>query len=120
MGQLPWWKPYFTFLEEQHGKHPYRPRHRRRLRPPARRRAVRRVAAADNGIALADDGSNAGVATLSGVIFDNYGNSATTQQQANGSGASNQSNTAQVKGSPFTVINQGNQNTAVTFAPLWW
>ncbi|MXM65725.1 hypothetical protein GR925_20280 [Streptomyces sp. HUCO-GS316] len=78
------------------------------------------VAAADNGIALADDGSNAGVATLSGVIFDNYGNSATTQQQANGSGASNQSNTAQVKGSPFTVINQGNQNTAVTFAPLWW
>jgi len=76
------------------------------------------VAAADNG-ALADDGSNAGVATLSGVVFDNNGNSSTTQQQANGSGASNQSNTAQVKGSAFTAVNQGNRNVAINFTELW-
>lgn len=79
------------------------------------------VATADNG-AFADDGSNAGVATVgnSGVGHDNYGNSSTTQQQAIGSGASNQSNTAQVNGSAFTAINQGNDNTSVNFTPLWW
>ncbi|WP_369247700.1 hypothetical protein [Streptomyces sp. R41] len=76
------------------------------------------VAAADNG-AFADDGSNAGVATSrgSGVGHDNYGNSSTTQQQAVGSGASNQSNTAQVNGSAFTAIDQS--NTVVNFTNLW-
>ncbi|MDX3575122.1 hypothetical protein AB0L47_05975 [Streptomyces bobili] len=79
------------------------------------------VAAADNG-AIADDGSNAGVASVvgSGVGHDNNGNSSTTQQNAVGSGASNQSNTAQVDGSAFTAINQGNSNVAVSFTPLWW
>ncbi|MER6285202.1 hypothetical protein [Streptomyces sviceus] len=79
------------------------------------------VAAADNG-GFADDGSNAGVASIvgSGVGHDNNGNSSTTQQSAVGSGASNQSNTAQVNGSAFTAINQGNNNTSVNFTPLWW
>ncbi|MEU0340261.1 hypothetical protein ABZ092_15120 [Streptomyces bobili] len=79
------------------------------------------VAAADNG-AIADDGSNAGVASVvgSGVGHDNNGNSSTTQQNAVDSGASNQSNTAQVNGSAFTAINQGNSNAAVSFTPLWW
>ncbi|AVH57760.1 MULTISPECIES: hypothetical protein [Streptomyces] len=76
------------------------------------------VAAADNG-SFADDGSNAGVATVSGsgVGNDNYGNSSTTQQQAIGSGASNQSNTAQVNGSAFTAIDQS--NTVINFTELW-
>ncbi|WP_406171254.1 hypothetical protein [Streptomyces sp. NBC_00996] len=76
------------------------------------------VAAADNG-AFADDGSNAGVATISGsgVGNDNYGNSSTTQQQTVGSHASNQSNTAQVNGSWFTAIDQS--NTVVNFTNLW-
>ena len=83
------------------------------------------VAAADNG-AIADDGSSAAVTNAaqglvgSGVGGDNYGTSSTTQQQATGSGASNQSNTAQVNGSAFTSVNQGNDNTAVTFTPFWW
>ncbi|MET9834621.1 hypothetical protein ABZ078_36245 [Streptomyces sp. NPDC006385] len=83
------------------------------------------VAAADNG-AFADDGSSAAVTNAaqgligSGVGGDNYGNSSTTQQQATGSGASNQSNSAQVNGSAFTAINQGNDNAAVNFTPLWW
>ncbi|MGX1271029.1 hypothetical protein [Streptomyces phaeoluteigriseus] len=79
------------------------------------------VATADNG-AIADDGSSAGVASVvgSGVGHDNNGNSSTTQQNAVGSGASNQSNTAQVNGSAFTAINQGNSNVAVNFTPLWW
>jgi len=78
------------------------------------------VAAADNG-AIAGNGSNAGVATAggSGVGHDNKGNSSTTQQQAVGSGASNKSNTAQVNGSAFTAINQGNSNVAVNFANFW-
>ncbi|KPI15891.1 hypothetical protein OK074_8480 [Actinobacteria bacterium OK074] len=78
------------------------------------------VASADNG-AFADDGSNAGVATVtgSGVGHDNNGNSSTTQQQAVGSGASNQSNTAQVNGSAWTAIQQGNENVAVNFSHLW-
>ncbi|MFJ3668036.1 hypothetical protein ACIPSE_16450 [Streptomyces sp. NPDC090106] len=79
------------------------------------------VAAADNG-AIADDGSNAGVASIvgSGVGGTNNGNSSTTQQSAVGSGASNQSNTAQVNGSAFTAIQQGNHNWSVNFTPLWW
>ncbi|WP_333774570.1 hypothetical protein [Streptomyces sp. IBSBF 3136] len=79
------------------------------------------VAAADNG-ALAGDGSNAGVASVvgSGVGHDNNGNSSTTQQNAVGSGATNQSNTAQVNGSAWTALQQGNGNVAVHFTPLWW
>ncbi|MER6349500.1 hypothetical protein ACWC10_21180 [Streptomyces sp. NPDC001595] len=83
------------------------------------------VATADNG-AIADNGSSATVTNAlqgilgSGVGGDNNGNSSTTQQQANGSGASNQSNTAQVDGSAFTAVNQGNDNVAVAFTPLWW
>ena len=78
------------------------------------------VAAADNG-AFADDGSNAGAASVrgSGVGFDNYGNSSTTQQQAVGFGASNQSNTAQVNGSAFTAVQQGNHNVLIRFSRLW-
>jgi hypothetical protein len=78
------------------------------------------VAAADNG-AFADDGSNAGVASVvgSGVGHDNHGNSSTTQQNAVGSGASNQSNTAQVNGSAWTALQQGNENVAVHFTHLW-
>ncbi|WP_280887526.1 hypothetical protein [Streptomyces sp. LBL] len=83
------------------------------------------MAAADNG-AFVEDGSSASVTTAvagvagGGVGGDNYGNSATTQQQAVGSGASNQSNAAQVNGSAFTAVNQGNDNTSVNFTPLWW
>ncbi|MGW3203685.1 hypothetical protein [Streptomyces sp. NPDC001135] len=78
------------------------------------------VAAADNG-AFADSGSNAGVASIigSGVGHDNNGNSSTGQQSAVGAGASNQSNTAQVDHSPFTTVQQGNENAAVQFAELW-
>ncbi|MBZ9645709.1 hypothetical protein [Streptomyces sp. PSKA30] len=81
------------------------------------------VATADNG-SFADNGSSASTAVAgvvgSGVGDDNNGNSSTTQQQAVGSGASNQSNAAQVDGSAFTAVNQGNDNTAVNFTPLWW
>ncbi|WP_367322065.1 hypothetical protein [Streptomyces sp. HUAS ZL42] len=79
------------------------------------------VAAADNG-AFADDGSNAAAASVIGIGAgrDNSGNSATTQQQAVGSGASNQSNTAQLKDSAFSPVNQGNENVAISFTPLWW
>ncbi|MFE6620515.1 hypothetical protein ACFZBP_09400 [Streptomyces sp. NPDC008086] len=82
------------------------------------------VATADNG-AFADDGSSAAVTNaaqglIGSGVGDNYGTSATTQQQATGSGASNQSNTAQVNGSAFTAVNQGNDNTSVNFTPLWW
>lgn len=78
------------------------------------------VATADNG-AIAGNGSNAGVATVvgSGVGDDNHGNSATTQQQAVGNGASNQNNTAQVNGSAWTPIYQTNDNVTVNFAELW-
>lgn len=77
------------------------------------------VAAADNG-ALADLGSNAAAASANGGVGrDNYGNSSTTQQQAVGAGASNQSSTAQVNGSAFTAIDQSNENVAVNFTPLW-
>lgn len=76
------------------------------------------VATADNG-AFADDGSNAAVASVigSGVGGDNNGNSSTSQQQAVGSGASNQNNTAQVNGSGFTAIDQS--NAVVNFTNLW-
>jgi hypothetical protein len=83
------------------------------------------VATADSG-ALAGNGSSASATDAeaeiegSGVGVDNFGNSATTQQQAVGSGASNQSNTAQVNGSEFTAVNQGNDNVAISFSPLWW
>lgn len=53
----------------------------------------------------------------SGVGRDNNGNSSTSQQQANGSGASNQNNTAQVDGSGFTAVDQ--KNAVVGFADLW-
>lgn len=78
------------------------------------------VAAADNG-ALAGEGSNAGVAPVlgSGVGDDNSGNSATTNQNAAGTGASNQSNTAQVDRSAWAGVQQGNRNAAVNFTPLW-
>ncbi|MER7489423.1 hypothetical protein ABTY20_26645 [Streptomyces sp. NPDC126497] len=82
------------------------------------------VAAADSG-ALADDGSNATAVSSeadalgSGVGGDNFGNSATAQQQATGPGATNQNNTAQVSGSAFTAVNQGNDNVAISFSPLW-
>ncbi|MFF0221783.1 hypothetical protein [Streptomyces sp. NPDC004629] len=78
------------------------------------------VASADNG-AIADDGSNAGVASVvgSGVGRNNTGNSSTTQQSAVGYGASNQSNTAQVRGSAFTAIQQGNKNINIHFTRLW-
>ncbi|MET7361832.1 hypothetical protein ABZS76_25755 [Streptomyces sp. NPDC005562] len=78
------------------------------------------IATADNG-SFANDGSNAGVATVngSGVGHNNSGNSSTTQQQAVGNGASNQSNTAQVNGSAFTAIHQENENIAVNFTHLW-
>ncbi|OQD53412.1 hypothetical protein BM536_028490 [Streptomyces phaeoluteigriseus] len=79
------------------------------------------VAAAGSG-AIADDGSNAGVAGVvgSGVGHDSNGNSSTTQQNAVGSGASNQTNTAQVDGSAFTAVNQGISNVGVTFTSPWW
>ncbi|MFI6209349.1 hypothetical protein ACIBAI_23590 [Streptomyces sp. NPDC051041] len=35
-----------------------------------------------------------------------------------GPGASNRNNTAQVDGSAFTAVDQGNGNVAVGFAPL--
>ena len=83
------------------------------------------VATADSG-ALADNGSKATAthsvadALGSGVGGDNFGNSATAQQQATGSGATNQSNSAQVNGSAFTAVNQGTDNVAISFTPLWW
>ncbi|MFJ6797429.1 hypothetical protein [Streptomyces sp. NPDC091268] len=78
------------------------------------------VASADNG-ALANDGSNASVASIigSGVGGNNHGNSSTSQQVATGSGASNQNNTAQVGSSAFTAIEQHNSAVAVNFFP-WW
>ncbi|MYT25070.1 hypothetical protein GTW69_33175 [Streptomyces sp. SID7760] len=76
------------------------------------------VASADNG-SFANDGSNASVAGIvgSGVGGNNSGNSSTSQQVATGSGASNQNTNAQVNGSAFTAIQQG--NLAVNFHP-WW
>ncbi|GAA0901788.1 hypothetical protein [Streptomyces thermoalcalitolerans] len=78
------------------------------------------TAAADTG-AVAGDGSNAGVAGIvgSGVGRDNSGNSSITGQQAVGTGASNRSDSAQVNGSAYTAVQQGEENVAVYFTPLW-
>ncbi|MHC0433002.1 hypothetical protein ACX6XY_22925 [Streptomyces sp. O3] len=78
------------------------------------------VAAADNG-GFANDGSNVSVASIigSGVGGDNSGNSATNQQVATGSGATNQNNNAQVNGSAFTAIDQSNEITTINFTNLW-
>nr|WSX50984.1 hypothetical protein OG409_19765 [Streptomyces sp. NBC_00974] len=77
------------------------------------------VASADNG-ALANDGSNASVASIIGSgVGGGNGNSSTSQQVATGAGASNQNNTAQVNGSALTAIEQHNANLAVNFHP-WW
>ncbi|ARF56490.1 hypothetical protein [Streptomyces gilvosporeus] len=72
------------------------------------------VAQADNG-SLAHNGSNAAAATQqgTGVHGDNHGNSTTGQQVANGTGASNQNNTASVNGSGYTAVDQ--DNSSVTF-----
>ncbi|MYU25639.1 hypothetical protein [Streptomyces sp. SID8352] len=89
------------------------------------------AAALFGGVAAADDGAAAGGGSSatateaeagvlgSGVAGDNSGNASTTQQQAVGPGASNQSNTAQVDGSALTSVNQGNENVSVGFPPLW-
>ncbi|MFH9177845.1 hypothetical protein [Streptomyces albogriseolus] len=69
------------------------------------------------GVATADNGVGA---LGTGVGGDNFGNSATTQQQAVGAGAENESNTAQVNGSALTTVNQGEDNVAISFAPFWW
>ncbi|CAL9510825.1 hypothetical protein [Streptomyces sp. Tu 3180] len=82
------------------------------------------VATADSG-ALADDGANATATSAdagvlgSGVGGDNFGDAATTQQQATGDDTSNQSSTAQVNGSAATSLNQGDDNVAISFSPLW-
>ncbi|GAA2428051.1 hypothetical protein [Streptomyces glaucus] len=80
--------------------------------------AAEETAIADNGSSASATNALAGIVG-SGVGGNNHGNSATTQQQATGPGASNQNNTAQVDGSAFTAVNQGNENVAVSFAPLW-
>ncbi|MEU1126860.1 hypothetical protein ABZ371_25595 [Streptomyces sp. NPDC005899] len=78
------------------------------------------VAVADNG-SFANDGSNAGVATIGsgGAGGDSFGNPSTWLQQAVGPGASNHSNWAQVTGSDFTSIDQSTNIVAVYFTPLW-
>ncbi|MFD7495517.1 hypothetical protein ACFV8T_24380 [Streptomyces sp. NPDC059832] len=78
------------------------------------------VAQADSG-SYANDGSNAAVATVVGSGVDGYnsGNSSTSQQQAVGSGASNQSNSALVNGSEYTAIDQDNDNVVLNFTKLW-
>lgn len=75
------------------------------------------VAQADTG-AIANDGSDAGVATI-GSSGDNFGNTSTSQQQAIGLGASNTSSSAQVNGSAFTWIDQSDHSVTVNFTPLW-
>lgn len=77
------------------------------------------TAAADDG-AFAGGHSNAGVVSNAGGNFvggANFGNVTSTQQAANGPGASNQNNTASVAGSGFTAIHQDNVN--LHFAQLW-
>ncbi|MFF3537113.1 hypothetical protein ACFYXP_24655 [Streptomyces sp. NPDC002466] len=58
------------------------------------------VARADSG-SFANDGSNAGVATVVGE------------------GASNRSASAQVNGSAFTAIDQHDESVTVNFTKLW-
>ncbi|MFJ4687570.1 hypothetical protein ACIQNG_19640 [Streptomyces sp. NPDC091377] len=82
------------------------------------------VATANNGAGAANGSSAAVTESLQGVVGSgvgghNLGNSSTTGQQATGSGASNQSNTAQVEGSALTSVNQGNNNVAVDFTPIF-
>lgn len=78
------------------------------------------------GTAAADDGAFAGGHSTAGVVKQvggnlvggaNFGNLTSTQQAANGAGASNQNNTASVVGSGFTAIHQDNIN--INFAQLW-
>lgn len=78
------------------------------------------------GTAAADDGAFAGGHSTAGVVSNtggnivghgNFGNVTSNQQAANGTGASNQNNTASVVGSGFTAIRQDNVN--VHFGPLW-
>ncbi|MCC3766845.1 hypothetical protein [Streptomyces sp. UNOC14_S4] len=68
------------------------------------------VASADDGNQLANRGSNVAAAAIvgSGVGHTNNGNSTTGQQQATGTGASNQNNTASVNNSHDTAIRQDN------------
>ncbi|GHC36054.1 hypothetical protein [Streptomyces cinnamoneus] len=77
------------------------------------------AAQADDGGQLANRGSNAAAAGIvgSGVGGKNYGNSTTTLQQATGSGATNQANTASVIGHGHTAIRQ--DNVRITFTNLW-
>ncbi|WP_058045413.1 hypothetical protein [Streptomyces roseifaciens] len=72
-----------------------------------------------NGNQVANRGSNAAAAAVvgSGVGGSNHGNSTTGQQQATGTGASNQSNTASVSGPARTAIRQ--DNVSVVFTNLW-
>jgi hypothetical protein len=78
------------------------------------------------GTAAADDGAFAGGHSTAGVVHQaggnivggaNFGNVTSTQQVANGAGASNQNNNASVVGSGFTAIHQ--DNVDVHFTPLW-
>ncbi|MFF5567588.1 hypothetical protein ACFY7Z_20950 [Streptomyces sp. NPDC012623] len=87
------------------------------------------AAALFTGVAQADDhafaaeGANAAAASIkgNGVRGDNFGNSTTTQQVANGPGASNQNNTANVIDSGLTAIDQSNHNISVAYnLPFWW
>ncbi len=80
------------------------------------------VATADDHGQLANRGSNAAAAGIvgSGVGGSNHGNSTTTLQQATGSGASTQANTASVNGfgqRGHTVVQQ--ENVRITFTNLW-
>jgi hypothetical protein len=128
IGQLPWWQPYFVDLMDLmdlFGRNNMASIRTARVLAavsalPLAAALFSGVAAADNG-AFADGASNAGVASVvgSGVGLDNYGNSSTTQQNAVGSHASNQSNGAQVNGSANTAVQQGNGNVAVRFARLF-
>ena len=77
------------------------------------------------GTAAADDGAFAGGNSTATVVSNsggnvgggNFDNLTTNQQVANGTGASNQNNTASVSGSAFTAIHQNTVN--VHFSPLW-
>ena len=107
------------FWRNSHGKHPYRSRPRRRRVPVLAVTLCSGVAAADNGV-LADSGSGAGVATAGGGVgCDNSGNSATARQQAVGSGALNRSGTAQMRGSAFAAVDQGDSSVLADFGNLW-
>lgn len=121
VGQLPWSKSHFGFLEDKDMASIRTARVIAAVAAlPLAVALFGGVASADNG-SFANDGSNASVASIigSGVGGNNNGNSSTSQQVATGSGASNQNNTAQVNGSAFTAIDQSNSTVAVNFYP-WW